>query len=157
MKRKLNILAGDTALWVIFILLSVISLIAVYSTIGLSANTTMRSTPMHVFFRHLSMVATTYLVIIAMSHVNYRRFSRPSLWLYLVSIVLLVLVIAFDDERRWLDLPYLPRFQPSEIAKVVLMVFTRCSPSASMRISCAVDDGVSFASSSITATFCCAG
>ena len=65
MKRKLNILAGDTALWVIFILLSVISLIAVYSTIGLSANTTM------------SMVATTYLVIIAMSHATTADFRVP--------------------------------------------------------------------------------
>ncbi|MBO4599381.1 MAG: FtsW/RodA/SpoVE family cell cycle protein [Bacteroidales bacterium] len=124
MKRKLNILAGDTALWVIFFLLSGISLIAVYSTIGLSANTTMNSTPMHIFFRHMGMVLITYLVIIFMSHVNYRRFSRPSLWLYGLSIILLVLVIIFDDERRWLDLPYLPRFQPSEIAKVVLLVFT---------------------------------
>jgi cell division protein FtsW len=124
LKRKLNILSGDTSLWVIFILLSGISLIAVYSTIGLSANTTMGSTPMHIFFRHLAMVVTTYLVIIAMSHINYRRFSRPSLWLFGISIVLLVLVIIFDDEKRWLNLPYLPRFQPSEIAKVVLIVFT---------------------------------
>ena len=124
MKRKLNILSGDTALWVIFFLLSGISLIAVYSTIGLSANTTMGSTPMHVFFRHTAMVFTAYLVIIIMSHVSYRRFSRPSLYLYGLSIVLLVLVILFDNQRRWLDLPYLPRFQPSEIAKIALLVLT---------------------------------
>ena len=124
MKRKLNILAGDTALWVIFFLLSGISLIAVYSTIGLSAVTKMGATPMSVFFRHAGMVAVTYLVIIAMSHINFRRFSRPSLWLFGISIILLILVIILDDERRWLDLPYLPSFQPSEIAKVVLIVFT---------------------------------
>ena len=124
MKRKLNILAGDTALWVIFILLSGISLVAVYSTIGLSANTVMESTPMHVFFRHMGFVLATYVVIIIMSHINFRYFSRPSLWFFCLSIVLLLLVLLFDDQRRWLDLPYMPRFQPSEIAKVVLLVFT---------------------------------
>ena len=124
MKRKLNILAGDTALWVIFILLSVVSLIAVYSTIGLSAIINMGSTPMHAFFRHLGMVATTYVFIIIMSHINFRYFSRPSLWLYFISIVLLILVLVLDDQKRWLDLPVLPAFQPSEIAKVVLLVFT---------------------------------
>ena len=124
MKRKLNILAGDTALWVIFFLLSGISLIAVYSTIGLSANTTMASTPMQAFFRHAGFVVATYVIIILMSHVNFRYFSRPSLWFYCISIVLLVMVIILDDEKRWLDLPYLPSFQPSEIAKVVLLVFT---------------------------------
>ena len=124
MKRKLNILAGDTALWVIFFLLSGISLIAVYSTIGLSALTTMASTPMHVFFRHMGFVLATYVVIIIMSHINFRYFSRPSLWLFCISIVLLVMVLVFDDQKRWLDLPYMPRFQPSEIAKVALLVFT---------------------------------
>ncbi|MBQ6068124.1 MAG: FtsW/RodA/SpoVE family cell cycle protein [Bacteroidales bacterium] len=124
MKRKTNILAGDTALWVIFILLSGISLIAVYSTIGLSAITKMSSTPMHAFFRHVGFVALTYLVIIVMSHISFKRFSRPSLWLYIISVVLLILVIFLDDEKRWLDLPLLPSFQPSEIAKVVLLVFT---------------------------------
>ncbi len=124
MKRKLNILAGDTALWVIFFLLSGISLVAVYSTIGLSALTTMASTPMQAFFRHMGFVLVAYLVIIVMSHINFRYFSRPSLWLFVASIFLLVLVFVIGDERRWLDLPFLPRFQPSEIAKVVLIVFT---------------------------------
>ncbi|MBO4599210.1 MAG: FtsW/RodA/SpoVE family cell cycle protein [Bacteroidales bacterium] len=125
MKRKLNIMAGDTALWVIFFLLSGISLIAVYSSIGLTAVTQMSATPMHAFFKHLGLVAATYLVIIALSHVNFRYFSRPSLWLYLICLLLLLLVLFLDPvHKRWLHLPYLPAFQPSEIAKVVLLVFT---------------------------------
>jgi cell division protein FtsW len=124
-KRKLNILSGDTALWVIFFLLSGISLVAVYSTIGYTALTSMDSTPMHAFFKHVGFVLATYIIIIIMSHVNYRRYSRPSLWLFLLSILLLVLVIPLDSENhRWLDLPYLPSFQPSEIAKIVLLIFT---------------------------------
>ena len=64
MKRKLNILSGDKALWVIFFLLSGISLVAVYSTIGLSAITDLHSTPMKIFFKHLSFVLLTYIAVI---------------------------------------------------------------------------------------------
>ena len=118
-------MAGDTALWVIFFLLSGISLIAVYSSIGVTAIDTMSATPMHAFFKHLGLVAMAYLVVIALSHVNFRYFSRPSLWLYFACIVLLILVLFLDPvHKRWIDLPYLPSFQPSEIAKVVLLVFT---------------------------------
>ena len=49
MKRKFTILVGDKALWVIYFLLSGISLVAVYSTIGLSAIVDFGSTPMHAF------------------------------------------------------------------------------------------------------------
>ena len=122
MKRKLNILAGDKALWVIFFLLSGISLIAVYSTIGLSAIRDLHSTPMAIFFKHLGMVVATYIEIILLSHANYRIFSRASLWLFFVSLGLLVLVL-FVGDQRWLTIPHLFSFQPSEIAKVVLVVF----------------------------------
>ncbi len=122
MKRKLNILAGDTALWVIFLLISVVSLIAVYSTIGLSAISEMTSSPSAVFFRHLVIVLLTYVVIIIMSHINYRYFAKASKWLFYIAIVLLVLAYAIGKEHRWLYLAGMS-LQPSEIAKVALMVF----------------------------------
>ena len=123
MKRKLNILSGDTALWVIFFLLSGISLIAVYSSIGLSAITEHHSTPMAVFFKHLGVVVLTYVAIIVISHFNYRIFAKASQWLFWLSVVLLVLVLIFHTER-WLVVPHVGRFQPSEIAKIALLVFT---------------------------------
>lgn len=122
MKRKLNILAGDTALWVIFFLISGISLIAVYSSIGLSAISEMFSTPSAVFFKHLVIVLSTYAAIIILSHINYRYFSKASKWLYYLSVALLVLVLFLGTER-WIPLPGGMSFQPSEIAKVALMVY----------------------------------
>ena len=122
MKRKLNILAGDTALWVIFFLISGISLIAVYSTIGLSAISEMTSTPSAVFFRHLVIVLLTYAAIIILSHINYRYFSKASKWLFYLSIALLVVVLAIGT-KRWIRLPGGMSFQPSEIAKIALMLY----------------------------------
>lgn len=122
MKRKLNILAGDTALWVIFFLISGISLIAVYSSIGLSAISEMLSSPSAVFFRHLVIVLATYVAIIILSHINYRYFSKVSKWLFYISIGLLILVL-FIGTKRWIRLPGGLSFQPSEIAKIALMVY----------------------------------
>ena len=122
LKRKLNILAGDTALWVIFFLISGISLIAVYSTIGLSAISEMSSSPSAAFFKHLVIVLLTYVAIIILSHINYRFFSKASKWLFYISIVLLILVF-FIGKERWLYLPGGLSFQPSEIAKIALIVY----------------------------------
>ena len=122
MKRKLNILAGDTALWVIFFLLSGISLIAVYSTIGLSAISDLHTTPMAIFFKHLGIVAATYVAIIIISHINYRDLSKMSKWVFYLSLAMLVIVLIMGTER-WLVIPRVGRFQPSEIAKVALIVF----------------------------------
>ncbi len=122
MRRKLNILAGDKALWVIFFLLSGISLVAVYSTIGLSAIVDLNSTPMHIFCRHLGFVVATCIAVVLLSHVNYRRFAPLSKWVLYLSVIALVVVLIMGTER-WLVIPHVTRFQPSEIAKVALIVF----------------------------------
>lgn len=123
MKKTANIFKGDKAIWVIFFLLSGISLLSVYSSIGLSAIVDSGSTPMHMFFKHLGLVAITYAVIITISNINYRIFSKISPWLYFGSIALLITVLAIGGER-WISIPGLPSFQPSEIAKIALIIFS---------------------------------
>lgn len=122
MKRKLNILAGDKALWVIFFLLSGISLVAVYSTIGLSAIRELNSTPMRIFCRHLLFVLATWVMVIIVSHINYRYFAKIFKWVFILSLIALLIVMIMGTER-WLVIPHVMRFEPSEIAKVSLIVF----------------------------------
>lgn len=122
MRRKLNIMAGDKALWVIFFLLSGVSLVAVYSTIGLSAISDLNSTPMRIFCRHLGFVVATYIAVVLLSHVNYRRFAPLSKWVLYLSLIALVIVLIMGTDR-WLVIPHVARFEPSEIAKVALLVF----------------------------------
>ncbi len=121
MKRKLNILAGDTALWVVFILMSIISLVAVYTTIGYSAIVDSDTTPMAMFFKHLVFVVLSYIAIILVSRINYRMYAKMSVALYILSLVLVVLVAFLHT--RWLRIPGGMSFQPSEFAKIVLMIF----------------------------------
>lgn len=126
MRRKLNILAGDKALWVIFLLLSVISLVAVYSTIGLSAISDLNSTPMRIFCRHLGFVVAAALIAIFVSHLKYRYFARASVILLYLSVAALVVVIIMGT-KRWLVIPHVVRFEPSELAKIALIVYlARC-------------------------------
>lgn len=120
MKLK-SIFRGDTGIWVIFFLLSLISLAAVYSSIGLEAYTHSGPGPTGWFLKHLAIVAITYVAIILLSHVNYRYFSRFAVLGYWASLVLLVVLMALG--KRWLVIPGMGQFQPSEIAKVMLIIF----------------------------------
>ena len=125
MKRKLNIFAGDISLWVIFFFLTAISLIAVYSTIGLSAIAESHTTPSAEFFKHVGFVLVTYIMVILMSHINYRTFSKFVVPLFLFGICALILVYFVGGARhRWIYIPFLPfGVQPSEFAKIFLILF----------------------------------
>lgn len=125
MKLK-SIFRGDKGIWVVFFLLSLISLVAVYSSIGLEAymHASAGKTPGGLFRKHLFIVALTYVAIIFISRINYRYFSRFALLGYFASLVLLVVVFVVGG--RWLQfngLAGINQFQPSEIAKVVLIIF----------------------------------
>ena len=56
-------LRGDTSLWVVFFLLCVISVIAVYSTIGLVAESLPNTTPMKMFIKHAVFVLTGFRIV----------------------------------------------------------------------------------------------
>ena len=116
-----KIFRGDKIIWVVFFLLSVISLVAVYSSIGLYAYSMPHARPTGLFLKHLAVVAATYVAIILISQINYRYFSRFAMLGYWASLVLLAVMLALHG--RWFRLPVIGQFQPSEIAKVVLIIF----------------------------------
>ncbi len=117
-----NIFRGDKTIWVLFLLLTIVSLVEVYSSIGLYAYTEYASkTPSALFLRHMAIVAATWVAVVLLSRVNYRYFSRFALLGYWVSVVLLVVVLALGG--RWFRLPGIGQFQPSEVAKVLLILF----------------------------------
>lgn len=121
MKRKWVLLPGDKPLWVVFFLLSIISLISVYTTVGLSAVADHGTTPTHEFLKHLLFVVSTYAMIILFGRINYRLFSKVSGLGFVVVMLALLYVIATGGER-WFAAGGV-KFQPSELAKVVVVVY----------------------------------
>lgn len=74
--------------------------------------------------RQAAFIVLSLVVMGVVAQIDMRIFRRWSMWLYLGGLILLVAVIFMGSvgggARRWLDLPLLPRFQPSEIMKVAL-------------------------------------
>lgn len=121
---------GDLAIWFIFIALAIISLISVYSSIGYSAIIS-GTTPIHAFLKHLLFVVATLIGVIFIANFNYRRFASLSWFGYILSVALLVGVLLIGHKEntpgsgmnRWIDLPLIGHFQPSELAKIVIIVY----------------------------------
>jgi rod shape determining protein RodA len=70
------------------------------------------------------------VVYITVALLDYRMWLRWSHWVYLGSLLLLALVfiphigVVRMGARRWIDLPVLGSFQPSEFAKLAVLVIT---------------------------------
>ncbi len=74
--------------------------------------------------RQLVFIVLAFVIMFAVAQLDMRLLQRWSPWFYLGSVGLLVLVlfigVIVNGAQRWLDLPGLPRFQPSEIMKIVM-------------------------------------
>ncbi len=68
--------------------------------------------------------AVAFAVMIAIAWLHPRHFKRWAPWLFLAGIILLVLVLVMGvgakGAQRWIQFPGLPRFQPSEIMKLIV-------------------------------------
>jgi len=66
---------------------------------------------------------------VAAARIDYRRWKKLSPWLLGLSVILLLLVFApvigigRKGAHRWIGLPGLPHFQPSELARLSLILF----------------------------------
>tara|TARA_B110000438_G_C15768348_1_gene630676 strand:- start:589 stop:1602 length:1014 start_codon:yes stop_codon:yes gene_type:complete len=79
------------------------------------------------FIKHLIFVIISLFFLIVISIQNRNRLIKFLPYLFFISIFLLFLVLLFGVEvkgsKRWLDLPFLPRFQPTEILKPLFIIY----------------------------------
>ena len=73
------------------------------------------------FFKHLAYIILAFIILIIFSFLNQKILTKFSLILFLIAFLSLFLVpiigIEVKGSKRWLDLLFLPRFQPVEIIK----------------------------------------
>ena len=78
------------------------------------------------FFKHLSFVILGLIIIFLISSINEKRLFKISPIFFLFSLISLFLVpiigVEVNSAQRWIDLFFLPRFQPIEIVKPFLII-----------------------------------
>ena len=78
------------------------------------------------FFKHLSFVILGLIIIFVLSSINKKRLFKISPIFFLFSLISLFLVpiigVEVNSAQRWIDLFFLPRFQPIEIVKPFLII-----------------------------------
>lgn len=120
-------LKGDKWIWIIVIILSGWSLLAVYSSVGTLAYKEGKGTEMYLF-KHFSIVAIG-LVLMYLSHkLDYKWYAGISKILMVITIPLLLYTLIFgssvNDASRWVTIPVINQtFQTSDLAKLALITF----------------------------------
>jgi len=79
------------------------------------------------FFKHLIFILLGLIIIFVISSMSQERFLKFSSFIFVVSLILLILVpfmgVEVKGSKRWIDLYFLPRFQPIELVKPFLIIF----------------------------------
>ena len=108
-------LEGDKTIWTIVFALITMSVLVVYSVEGLSATT---SHIRNIFIG----IASMYMV----HKLKFKYFSKLSIVTVLMSVVLLIVVFLIGNEingaKRWLNIGGGLSFQPSDLAKISILV-----------------------------------
>ncbi|RYE14696.1 MAG: hypothetical protein EOP45_19305, partial [Sphingobacteriaceae bacterium] len=84
-----SIYRGDKTIWSIVFLLVLTSLLVVYSSTGSLAYKHNQDTEFYLF-KQLAFILSGVIIIYFAHRINYTIYSRVALWLYLVSIPLLL-------------------------------------------------------------------
>lgn len=119
---------GDKNIWLVVFLLSVFSLLAVYSSTGTLAYKYQHGNTEYYLFKHLSILIIGLALMYFAHLVDYRYYSRIAQLLLYISIPLLLITLltgtTLNEAPRWLTLPVINlTFQTSDLAKLALIMF----------------------------------
>lgn len=119
---------GDKYIWGIVVLLSLISILVVYSATGSLAYKMYKGNTNVYLFKQVSFTMIGLVLIYFLHRVNYTLFSRVATILFLISIPLLLYTLLFgariNDGSRWIKLPIINlTIQTSDLAKLALFMY----------------------------------
>lgn len=122
---------GDKVIWALVVILSAISLLAIYSSTSSLAWREHGGNTEYYLIRQFVIVIMGLFIMFAIHRINYIYFSRAAQFLFYVSILLLIFTLAFgpviNGARRFLliNIPGLGMltFQTSDMAKLALMMY----------------------------------
>jgi cell division protein FtsW len=124
----LKYIRGDRVIWTVIIILSVVSLLSVYSSTGSLAYKKVSGDTYYYLFRQFKYIVLGLCVIIFFQLIPYHAFNKLSVGFLGVAIVLLIITLIkgqnINEANRWLAIPGTSNtFQPSEFAKFALIMY----------------------------------
>jgi cell division protein FtsW len=128
MKAILNNIKGDKVIWAVVLLLSVFSILAVYSSTGTLAYRKHSGNTEYYLLKHLSILLLGFVLMYLAHQVPYKYYARLSQIAIYASVPLLAYTLFFgtnfNEATRWYTLPLINMtFQPSDFAKLALIMY----------------------------------
>lgn len=119
---------GDRYIWGILLLLSLISILVVYSATGSLAYKMNKGNTGVYLFKQISFTVIGLLIVFFLHRINYTFFSKVASFLFILSIPLLLYTLFFgakiNEGSRWIKLPVINlTLQTSDLAKLALFMY----------------------------------
>jgi cell division protein FtsW len=121
---------GDKVIWIIYILFMIISLIEVFSSMGKTVYDKQGGDVALMFFKHFMILifglGTCYIAHLV-NYIHYKRIIKILFW-FSIGILIFTLILGYifhmKTASRWIILPIIGQFQPSEIVKYIIILYT---------------------------------
>ena len=116
----------DKFIFSLIILLFIVGLFFSLVSTSLLVSDKLNTNDYTFFFKHLSFVFLGIIIIFILSSINEEKLFKISPIIFLFSLITLLLVpiigVEVNSAQRWIDLYFLPRFQPIELVKPFLII-----------------------------------
>ncbi|MFM9007917.1 MAG: FtsW/RodA/SpoVE family cell cycle protein [Bacteroidota bacterium] len=128
MTRLENYFKGDRTIWLIVVFLSILSILAVYSSTGTLAYKYQSGNTEYYLLKHGLIIVAGFVIMYLCHFVKYTWYSRFANVAVIAAIPLLLLTLVIgsnvNEANRWLTLPIIGlSFQTSDFAKVALILY----------------------------------
>ena len=120
-------LKGDPVIWFIVFVLSLFSILVVYSATGSLAYKMMGGDTEYYLFKHTLLVLLSLGAMWLAHKVDYRYYAKISKLVLILCVPLLLYTWVFgtniNEASRWITIPVINQaFQPSDLAKLALII-----------------------------------
>ncbi len=128
MRSILKNIKGDRVIWIVVAILSVFSVLAVYSSTGTLAYKYQSGNTEYYLIKHFGILILGLLLMFLAHMVPYKYYARISQLAIWISVPLLLYTLLFgtslNEASRWYTLPLINiTFQPSDLAKLALIIY----------------------------------
>ena len=121
-------LKGDRVIWVLISLMTLVSLLGVYSSTGSLSHKEQGGNTEYYLVKQGFIVLFGFFIMYVLHRLHYLRFHRIAPFLFIVAIPLLIFTLLFgvdiNSARRWIEIPVLGfTFQSSDFARLALILY----------------------------------